>query len=60
MVKFEEIAEVAKTTTGEFRDFIERTIHALDKFKDSILTLEFIRKIATEVIGLMKNNKKES
>jgi hypothetical protein len=59
MIKFEEIAEVAKTTTGEIREFIERIIAAIDKFKNSILTLEFIRKIATEVIGLMKNNKKE-
>ena len=59
MIKFEEIAEMAKTASGEFKAFIERTIHALDKFKDSILTLEFIRKIASEVITLIKNNKKE-
>lgn len=57
--KFEEIAVTAKTTTGEFKDFIERTIVSLEKFKDSILTFEFIRKMTTEVITLIKNNKKE-
>jgi len=59
--KFEEIAETAKTTTGEIKDFIERTIASLEKFKESILTFEFIRKITSEVITLIKsnNNKKE-
>ena len=59
IVKFEEIAVTARSTTGEIKDFIERTIASLEKFKDSILTFEFIRKIATEVITLIKNNKKE-
>ncbi|MFA6492861.1 MAG: hypothetical protein WCV58_01850 [Patescibacteria group bacterium] len=57
--KFEEIAITAKTTTGEFKDFIERTITSLEKFKDSILTFEFIRKMTSEVITLIKSNKKE-
>jgi hypothetical protein len=57
--KFEEIAVEAKTATGEFRAFIERTIESLEKFKDSIMTFEFIRKMTTEVISLIKNNKKE-
>ncbi len=56
--KFEDIAVMAKTTTNEFKEFIERTIASLEKFKQSILTFEFIRKMATEVISLMKNNKK--
>ena len=59
ILKFEEIAVTAKTATGEFKDFIERTIVSLDKFKDSILTFEFIRKITAEVITLIKSNKKE-
>ena len=57
--KFEEIAVTAKTTTGEIKDFIERTIASLEKFKESILTFEFIRKITSEVITLIKGNKKE-
>lgn len=57
--KFEEIAVIAKTTTGEFKDFIERTIVSLEKFKDSILTFEFIRKMTSEVITLIKSNRKE-
>lgn len=57
--KFEEIAVTAKTTTGEFKAFIERTIASLEKFKDSILTFEFIRKMTSEVITLIKSNKKE-
>lgn len=57
--KFEEVADMAKTATGEFKDFIERTIAALEKFKESILTFEFIRKMTSEVITLIKSNKKE-
>ena len=56
--KFEEIAVTAKTTTGEIKDFTERTIASLEKFKDSVLTFEFIRKITSEVITLIKSNKK--
>jgi len=55
--KFEEIALTAKTTTNEFKQFIERTIASLEKFKESVLTFEFIRKMASEVITLMRNNK---
>lgn len=57
--KFEEIAVEAKTATDEFKAFIVRTIESLEKFKDSIMTFEFIRKMTTEVISLIKNNKKE-
>lgn len=57
--KFEEIAVTAKATTGEIKDFIERTIASLEKFKESILTFEFVRKITSEVITLIKGNKKE-
>jgi len=59
IVKFEEIAVTAKTTTGEIKEFIERTIASLEKFKDSILTFEFVRKITSEVITLIKGNRKE-
>lgn len=56
--KLEEILEVVKTTAGEAKDFTERTIQSLETFKNSIFTFEFIRKIATEVIELVKNNRK--
>lgn len=56
--KLEEISEIAKTTTREVKDFVERTIQSLETFKNSIFTFEFIRKITGEVIGLVKNNKK--
>lgn len=59
IAKFKEIAITAKTTTGEIKDFIERTIVSLEKFKDSILTFGFIRKITSEIITLIKTNKKE-
>ena len=54
----EEVIATAKTVTGEVKDFIERTIAALEKFKESILTFEFIRKTTSEIIALI-NNKKE-
>lgn len=56
--KLEEISEIAKSTAGEARDFVERTIQSLESFKNSIFTFEFIRRIATEVIELIKNNRK--
>ena len=59
IIKFEEIAVTTKTATGEIKDFVGRTIEHLEKFKDSILTFEFIRKITSEVITLIKSNKKE-
>lgn len=55
--KLEEISEIAKTTAGDARDFVERSIKSLEAFKNSIFTFEFIRKIATEVIDLIKNKK---
>ena len=57
--KLEEISEIAKTTAGEAKDFVERTIQSLEAFKNSIFTFEFIRKIATEVIDLIKHKKGE-
>jgi hypothetical protein len=59
IVKFEEIAVTAKTTSGDIKEFVERTIASLEKFKDSILTFEFVRKITSEVITLIKGNRKE-
>lgn len=55
--KVEEISEIAKTTTGEVKSFIERTIEFLDTFKKSLTTLDFIRKTATDIINLIKNKK---
>jgi len=58
--KLEEISEIAKTTAGEAKDFVERTIQSLESFKNSIFTFEFIRKIAMEVIELIKNRSNNS
>ena len=58
--KLEEISEIAITTAGETKEFVERTIQSLETFKNSIFTFEFIRKIATEVIGLIKNRSNNS
>ena len=59
IARFEEIAATAKTTNTEIKEFVERTIASLEKFKDSILTFEFVRKITSEVITLIKGNRKE-
>jgi hypothetical protein len=56
--KLEEISEIAKTTAGETKDFVERSIESLEKFKEGIFTFEFIRRIVTEIIELIKNNTK--
>lgn len=56
--KLNEVLEVAKTTAGETRDFVERTIKSLEAFKESILTFDFIRKIVTEIIDHIKNKPK--
>lgn len=53
----EEIAVTAKTKTGELKDFIDRTIASLEKFKNSILTVEYIRKATTEVISIINQKK---
>ena len=55
--KLEEISDIAKTTAGEAKDFVERTIQSLEAFKNSIFTFEFIRKIVAEIIELIKNKK---
>ncbi len=56
--KLEEISDVAKTTANDAKEFIDRTIESLEAFKNSIFTFEFIRKIVTEIIELIKNNSK--
>jgi len=56
--KLEEVTETAKTATGEAKEFIERTIESLEKFKNSILTFEFIQKLVSEIINLIKSKKK--
>ncbi len=60
VIKFEEVLETAKTTTKEAKQFVERTIESLETFKTSIFTLEFVRRIVTETIELIKNNTKGS
>lgn len=56
--KLEEVTETAKTATSEAKEFIERTIESLEKFKNSILTFEFIQKLVSEIINLIKSKKK--
>jgi hypothetical protein len=56
--KLEEISEIAKETASDAKGFVERTIKSLETFKNSLFTFEFIRKIAMEVIDMVKNNKK--
>lgn len=60
ITKLEDISEVAKTTAGETKDFVERSIKSLESFKKSIFTFEFIRRIVTEIIELIKSNTKGS
>lgn len=56
--KLEEISEIAKTTAGETKNFVERTIKSLESFKQSIFTFEFVRKITTEIIDHIKSKPK--
>ena len=58
ITKLEDISEIAKNTVGETKDFVERSIESLESFKKSIFTFEFIRRIVTEIIELIKNNTK--
>ncbi|MCX6812792.1 MAG: hypothetical protein NTW79_04245 [Candidatus Berkelbacteria bacterium] len=57
--KFEEIAAKAESATNQFKEFIERTVASLEKFKDSLLTFDFIKKAAEEIIKMVKSKKKE-
>lgn len=57
--KLEEISEIAKTTAAETKEFVERTIESLESFKQSIFTLDFIRRIVEEVMKLFKKNKSQ-
>lgn len=56
--KLEDILEIAETVAGETKDFVERSIESLETFKKSIFTFEFIRRIVTKIIELIKSNSK--
>ena len=58
IAKIDEIVETAKSTAGEAKAFTERTIASLETFKSNLFTFDFIRRIVTEVISLIKNNSK--
>lgn len=58
IVRLEEIIAEVRTTTDEVKSFVERTIASLEKFKESIITFEFIKKAAEEIISLVINKKK--
>lgn len=53
--KIEEILEIAKVTAGNTKDFVDRTITSLETFKKSVFTFDFISRIVTEIIKLIKN-----
>lgn len=55
--KIDEIIVEAKATSNEVKDFVERTIASLEKLKESIVTFEFIKKAAEEIISMVKNKK---
>lgn len=57
ITEFQKIATTVETTSLEVKSFIDRTISALEKLKESLLTFEFIRKITSEVITLIKGNR---
>lgn len=56
--QIEEISEIAKNTAQDARAFTDRTIESIDAFKNSLFTLDSIRRVATNVISLIKNNTK--
>lgn len=58
MQKLIELSDIAKQTSGNVKNFIDRTVESLETFKNSIFTFEFVRRIITEIIELIKNNKK--
>jgi hypothetical protein len=55
-----EVLETAKTTSNDAKEFVEKTIKSLESFKNSIFTFDFVRRIVTEIIQLIKNNSKGS
>ena len=58
--KLLEISEIARETAGDSKLFIKQTIEQLEKFKQSIFTFEFARRVITEVIGLIQSRPKRS
>jgi len=58
IIKLEEIADIAKSTAGDTKEFVDRTIASLETFKNSLFTFEFIRKVVVQIIELIKNNSK--
>ena len=53
--KIDEILELAKSTAGDAKDFVERTIESIESFKASIFTFEFVRRIITEIATFFAN-----
>lgn len=53
----EDIAKAAQTTTGEIKEYIERTIYTIEKLKNSLITVEFIRRATTEVISIINQKR---
>jgi len=58
IAKLIDLSDIAIETTGNVKEFVDRTIDSLETFKNSIFTFEFVRKIITQIIELIKNNKK--
>jgi hypothetical protein len=59
IAELQKIAITVEAASIDVKGFIDRTITALEKLKESLLTFEFIRKITTEVITMIKGKKKE-
>lgn len=59
-IQLGEILETAKATANDSKEFVDRTIKSLETFKNSIFTFDFVRRIVTEIIDLIKNNTKGS
>lgn len=51
----DDILDVVQTTANNAKDFTERTIESLEAFKNNFFTFEFIRRIVTELIKLIKD-----
>ncbi len=55
----EQIAIISKETAKDVKGFVDRTIATIEKFKENLVTVETIRKIATEVVEVIQKNKKK-
>lgn len=55
----EQIAIISKETAHDVKGFVDRTIATIEKFKENLVTVETIRKIAMEVVDAVQKNRKK-